>query len=180
MGHNGPPHGWATSLGKPRAHPIDHRSVAPHARHIAPTSSGWADVWRLTAAPRRMRGDDGSASKEAQIGGARSARKLARDGESGDRPGWRLTQAPTFDNQLGTARFEGRRIGLRMARRSPATEPTPPSTSRFSASSPDRAPTTGPSSRSAAVRAAAPIGPARCPGQGRAGSRRRRTRRRPG
>jgi len=50
----------------------------------------------------------------------RAARRLAHAvGVTDPEAGWRLAQAPTFDNQLGTLRFEGRRVSLRIERTIP-------------------------------------------------------------
>lgn len=50
----------------------------------------------------------------------RAARRLAHAvGVTDPEVGWRLAQAPTFDNQLGTLRFDGRRASLRIERTTP-------------------------------------------------------------
>jgi hypothetical protein len=50
----------------------------------------------------------------------RVIRRLARAaGVTDPEAGWRLAQAPTFDNQLGTLRFDGRQASLRIERTSP-------------------------------------------------------------
>jgi hypothetical protein len=50
----------------------------------------------------------------------RAARRLAHAvGVSDPEVGWRLAQAPTFDNQLGTLCFDGRRASLRIERTTP-------------------------------------------------------------
>ena len=51
---------------------------------------------------------------------ARAMRRLAHAaGVQDPEAGWRLAQAPTFDNQLATLRFDGRRASLRIERSTP-------------------------------------------------------------
>jgi hypothetical protein len=57
----------------------------------------------------------------------RAARRLARAvGVTDPEAGWRLAQPPTFDNQLGTLRLDGRRAALRIERTQPGdgSDPT--------------------------------------------------------
>jgi hypothetical protein len=57
----------------------------------------------------------------------RGARRLARAvGVTDPEAGWRLAQPPTFDNQLGTLRLDGRRAVLRIERTRPGdgSDPT--------------------------------------------------------
>ncbi|HEV2058950.1 MAG TPA: alkaline phosphatase family protein, partial [Solirubrobacteraceae bacterium] len=56
----------------------------------------------------------------------RVIRRLARGvGVSDPELGWRLTQEPTFDNQLATLRFDGRQASLRIERTTPGDGTTP-------------------------------------------------------
>jgi hypothetical protein len=56
----------------------------------------------------------------------RAARRLAHAaGVTAPEAGWRLVQAPTFDNQLATLRLDGRAATLRIERTRPGSEAAP-------------------------------------------------------
>ena len=86
-----------------------------------------SNVWQAVCSPYRNP-LVGHERKVARLGGTRGAaivgRALARSAgvpDAGVR--WRLVEPPTFDNQIGTLRFNGRRADLRLEKALPGPSP---------------------------------------------------------
>ncbi|HET8975705.1 MAG TPA: alkaline phosphatase D family protein [Solirubrobacterales bacterium] len=85
-------------------------------------------VWQAVCSPYRNP-LDGRERSVARFGSTRTAELIGKAfARSAGVPGadvrWRLVEPPTFDNQIGTLSFEGRRASLRLERATPGDEPS--------------------------------------------------------